>query len=131
MIAKFVKAGAISMLTIGAVLVLHSAAWCETCSTASVQASISCSATGDQCSGTSEAGKPVPQGVCTTAAKAGGDSACHCSDAKGGILSKARHSLAFKSKSGGAGVIALSTFLVLVGLWCLMALWAQRKTPAA
>ncbi len=128
MIARFVKTLAASMLVVGAVLAFQSAAWCQSCGTAGASASNSCSEQGAKCSTTSNAGKPVLHGVCKTVAKPGGDSTCACVDAKGGIISSGTHALAFGSKGGGAGTIAISTLLGLVALWCLGAIWKSRKT---
>jgi hypothetical protein len=130
MISKFVTTRAITTLTIGAVLAFHSAAWSQSCSTASVQSSISCSSPGEKCSGASEAGKPALQGVCKTVAKAGGSSACSCFDAKGATILAGTHSLALRGKVGGGGWIAFFTFLGLVGLWSLVSVLKSRKTTA-
>lgn len=130
--AKFAQTRAITMLTIGAVLAFHSAAWSQSCSTVSAQSSISCSSPGEKCSGAPEPGKPALQGVCKTVAKAGGDSTCSCVDAKGAIILSGPHSLALRAKGGGGGGgwIALFTFLGLVGLWSLIGVLKSRKTTA-
>jgi hypothetical protein len=122
MIANSVKAITIWMLVIGAVLVFHSAAWCETCGSASAGTSSSCSA---------DSGKPALQGTGTTGAKAGGDPSCNCVDAKRASTPSGKHSLALRAKGGGAGVTALSTFLGLAGLWSMISLWRARRAPLA
>ena len=131
MIAKFVKAIATLLLVIGVGLAFYSAAWRQASTTAGNKASTACSVPGAKSSGASEAGKPATSQVCKTVEKAGGGPAFTCADAQSGIATSGSHSLAFGAKGGGAGAIAISTLLVLVGLWCLVAAWKSRQTTSA
>jgi hypothetical protein len=121
--ARFVsKVSAVLLIAIA--LVLHSAANCQNCSVTSMGSTVSCSQPGAKCSVTPEAGNADSKGVCKTASKAGGESSCGCVGEK--VTSQASlHSVAMRSK-GGAGIVALSTFLLLVGLWSLVAVRRSR-----
>jgi hypothetical protein len=128
MIAKAVRTTATLMLVLGVFLASHSSAWCQGCGTASEGSSMSCSVQGAKCSGTSEAGKPVPRGACKTVVKATRDSSCACVETRGKVLRVGTHSRTFVPKGGGIGAVAIFTCLGLVALWCLVAIRRPRNT---
>lgn len=131
MMTKIVRIGAIPMLAICAVLFFPVGAWSESCSVVTAGASGTCTSEDAKCSIAPEAGKPALQGVCKTDSKAGGKSDCACADTRGDVRVAGKHSLALRAKGGGTGAVALSTFLVLVGLWSLIAVLRSRRTPSA
>ena len=127
MIARFSGPRNISPLVIGAILVFQSFGWCQSRNTVDAGPPIPCSAPTTESGVThDEVGKAAPQGTRKTDAKAESDSASNCLDGKNPAQPSAPHSQNLRSKGGG-GIIALSTFLALVGLWCLIAVWAPRK----
>jgi hypothetical protein len=131
MMTKIVRIGAISMLVICAVLFFPAGAWSESCSAVTRVAPGSCTTEGAKCSTAPEAGKPALQGACKTVSRAESKSACACADARGDVRVAGKRSLALRAKGGGAGAVALATFLVLVGLWSLIAVLRSRRTPSA
>jgi hypothetical protein len=119
-----------AVLLIAVALVLHPAANSQSCSTAGTSPSVSCSQPGAKCGSTQEVGKVDVPGVCKTVSKVGVESSCSCVTAQAGSSQTSLHSLALRSK-GGAGVVALSTFLLLVGLWSLLGVWRSRSAKSA
>jgi hypothetical protein len=123
MMAKFVKSWVISMLVIAAIVVSHSAAWCQ--GPCILAANGLCQSPGAVCDVTLPTGTTI-SGTCTNGARPDTDFKCNCVDKAGGIVLGGQPAASAKKKSGG-GSIALATFIALIGTWGLVRVWHRIR----
>jgi hypothetical protein len=126
-----VKTGVLSMLVMGCVLVFQPTARSQAYCAGNGQSDVCSSAADAKCGNARESSKRAFGEKCETGAPVSGKAACKCESLKRDVRPVPSHSLALRAKGGGAGAVAVATFLGLVGFWSLWGAWKARETARA